>query len=236
MMKRKYKKYGLRYKKRGMQKIKTYRYPKRNILGDRSIIKLFITKGETRTIPINASFISQALQFNNLVDINTQFGSAPGLVALFSSFGRYRVNGIKLKLTAWPDQNSLNTPVVLFTNAAGETGELSANPTVGVLPELRWSKYRVCTNAGTGAKPTTLTSYYSTRKVWGPDATVKNDADFTGEINYSGNPVNWTAPALGPYLQYGLFTMGGTNPTTAINTTLKIEATVYVQLWQRRYT
>lgn len=235
MMKRKFKKYGLKYNKksRGMQRIKTYRYPRRNIFGDRSLIKPFIVTGQTVTIPTTASFVSSNLQYNNWPAIASAFGQSPGLTAIGQRFDRYRIRGIKLKITAWPDQNALNTPVVLFTNAAQDTTQLEGAPTVSRLPELRWSKYRVCSNAGTGGKPTVLTSYYSVNKVWGPDSTVKNDLDFTGETNFSSLISSWTTPAAGPFLQYGLFTMGGTNPTTAINVTLKIEATVYCTFWGR---
>lgn len=233
-MKKKYKKYGLRYKKRGMQRIKTYRYPKRNIFGDRSIIKGYIVTGQTITVPTNASFVTQNLQFNSWPAIATAFGNAPNVGTLGARFNNYRISGIKTRITVWPDQNSLNTPVCVFTNAANESGNLVANPTVAQLPEVRWAKYRVCSNAGTGAKPTVLSSYYDVKKVWGPDSVVRNDIDFTGETNFQTTPSTWTAPTLGPFLQYGLFTMGGTNPTTAINATLKIETTVYGTFWGKQ--
>lgn len=236
MMKRKFKKYGLKYNKksRGMQRIKTYRYPRRNIFGDRSIIKGFIVTGQTVTIPTTASFVTQNLQYNSWPAIVNAFGNGPNIGIAGSRFERYRIRGIKLRITAWPDQNALNTPVCIFTNAAGESGNLLTFPDVGRLPEVRWSKYRTCSNAGTGGKPTVLNSYYSVNKVWGPDQTVKNDLDFTGETNFSTTVSSWTAPPSGPFVQYGLFTMGGVNPTTAINVTLKVEATVYCTFWQKQ--
>lgn len=217
-----------------MQRIKTYKYPRRNIFGDRSLIKGFIVTGQTVTIPTVSSFVTQNLQYNSWPAIATAFGNGPNIGTLGARFDRYRIRGIKLRITAWPDQNSLNTPVVLFTNAANESGNLVANPTVAQLPEVRWAKYRTCSNAGTGAKPTVLTSYYSVNKVWGPDQTVKNDLGFTGETNFGNVPSSWVAPAVGPFLQYGLFTMGGVNPTAAINVTLKIETTVYCTFWAKQ--
>lgn len=182
--------------------------------------------------------------------ISAVFGDTPNLSTLASLYLFYRIRGIKLKITAWPTAG--REPLLLFTNAASTTEDVGTVdpagpnpsfplPAINILPEQRWSRYAVVRAADAGAKPTSLKVYYSVNKVYGPDAIVKNDSSFTGEMTTaapywsdgaSGDPNSFVRRLA--WLQWGLFTMNGTAPTETHSVTLKVEATVYTQFWGKR--
>lgn len=235
-----------------MQRIKTYKYPRRNIGGDRANVKLFATIGGTLTIPTGQYFVSSNIPFGianaagalGNLSWMSRLTAISGLSLLAQTYQRYRIRGVKVRFTFYPHYES-NTVAVAFVNAAGsalaaldaDTGPTPAFPSVGIAntPELRWSKYRVLSNANAGAKPTRLSVYYSVNKVQGPDAIVKNDEDFTGTLTTA--PPYFSAierPVHTPWMQFGLFTMSGGTAAGNIPVTYKMEVTLYTTMWQKR--
>lgn len=227
---------GRRVSFRGMQKVKTVRWPMRNPMGDRMFYKPLTVYGGVLTVPTSASYISQNLAFNDMAAINTLWGDCPGMGLIGTAYAQYRIRGIALRITVWPDPAQAAVPVCVYTNAAQDSTDLINTPSVSRVTEQRWCRYKVCNAAGTGARPTSLSVYYSVNKVWGPDNVVKNDLAFTGETGGSSTVSTWTPPANTPILQYGLFTMSGLNPTTAIACTVKIESKLYFEGFSRSYT
>lgn len=217
-----------------MQRIKTIKWPIKNPMGDRLFYKPLTVYGGVLVIPTTDSFVSQNLNFNDPVAIAALWGNSPGVDLAGNNFGKFRVRGISLKITVWPDATSAGTPICVYTNAAGDAGALVPTPTVSRVTEQRWSKYRVCRSAATGATPTVLKVYYSVNKILGPDNIIKNDADYVGDTNFT-NIGGWTPPAVSPVLQYGLFTMSGLNPTAPINATVKIESKYYLEFFEKFY-
>lgn len=262
--KKTFKKRPSRSKRNGMQKIRKYTYSARNIGGDRAYAKLRYVSAQTMVLD-NASAAIQTLRFNTGAvsaavsptlaarSIFGVLGDTPNLSNLADQFLNYRIRGIKLKITAWPVTDVATVPVYIFTNAQSNNApfndELSAigptpafaTPSITVLPEQRWCRYRIVTNPGAGAKPTTLTAYYSVNKVYGPDKVVKNDTSFTGLMKTTSPYWQDTAigsgnnewPVLSPWLEYGIFSMTGQNIEN-LSVALKIEATVYAQFFGRR--
>lgn len=249
---------GYKKKPRGMQKIKKVRWPARNIGGDRAYCKLRYVIGSDFTIAPTESYESVNVVYNIGADstnpvvsgtIHDIFGDTPNLSTMGALYTNYRIRGIKLKLTYWQQSGS---PVVLYTNAVtSQTGASTAPspnfvvPNISVLPEQRWARYRVCGATAAGAKPTTLKAYYSVNKVYGPDAVVKNDADFIGKMS-PAYPYWGTLETLpGPdrpfplrttWLQYGIFTLNGqplANDDSVLGV-LKVEATVYCEFFGKR--
>ena len=221
-----------RKKSRGIQRIKTYRYRARNIGGDNAFAKLRYAIGTTLTIPTTASFFGTTdYQITSGNDLYNLLGSTPGLSTLATQFTKYRIYGIKLKFTAWPSDPAV--PVVMYTNAGSTPADLITNPNSSNLPEQRWARYKVCSPTTAGARPSTMTVYYSTKKIVGPDVSVKTDLDYTGTLS-SGAPY-WSVPApKGPFFEYGAYTMSGLNPTVAVHIIFKIEATIYAKFWGKK--
>lgn len=216
-----------------MQRIKTTKWPSRNPYGDRLFYKPRFVFGTTLTIPTGAPYIQTLFSFNDMAAIGGLAGSAPGLSDLATAFTRYRVRGCKIKFTYWPDPLQNGVPVVGYFNAAQSVGQILVTPNVSLLPEQRWAKYRVLNQPGTGAKPTSLSVYYSANKVYGPDAVVKNDVSFTGGVG-TGLPTTWSSPATAVPCAFGLCTMSGLNPTAAVSVVCKVEITPYLELFSKR--
>lgn len=243
-----------------MQRIKTVRYQARNIGGDRCFTKLryvigkrfvpdAISEYHVEMFPFNVG--AQATGVTNVHSIHSLFGSTPNLSTLAQFYTRYRIRGIKLTLTAYYVPTPASPPICIFTTAQTSSGHTSAEdpsppfatPDIVTTPEQRWTRYKVVANTGNGARPTTLSSYYSVNKVYGPDAVVKNDADFIGTLNtaapYWSDTTNTSSttfrPARGPWLMYGIFSMdsAGQIPSDT-NLTLKVEATVYAEMFSKR--
>lgn len=246
-----------------MQRIKKVRWPRRNIGGDRAYAKLYYVRGIKTTIQPGSESIFNNVAFNlgawftpsdpiNACTISENFGQTPNLSTLAQFYQRYRIRGIKLKITTYPIYDGTD-PIVCFTNAQAnnvdyngpQTGPSPAFPTVDIAttPELRWAKTRVCGNASAGAKPAVLTAYYSVNKVQGPDAVVKNDLEYTGAMQTA--PPYWgqigttsdAHPTRGPWLQYGWTTLSGEavpENQPPITIVAKVEATVYTQFFQKR--
>lgn len=245
-----------RKRARGMQKIKKVRWPARNIGGDRAYCKLRYVVGSDFPIQAETFFTARTLRMNTGAietalgpgerTVNYLFGDTPNLSTLGALYLNYRIRGVKLKLTYWQQDGS---PVVLFTNAQSDQNEFYADepappfvsPNISVLPEQRWARSRVCGATAAGARPTTLTSYYSVNKVYGPDAVVKNDRDFIGEMTvatpyWSTNATTGGVPVRSPWLQYGIFTLNGAPipEGDSVNGVLKVEATVYCEFFGKR--
>lgn len=250
---------------RGMQRIRKVKWGRRNIGGDRSYAKLFYVDAKTLSIQDGtfATYQNQAINVGSFLggggstdetSLAAVMGRTPNLSTLAALYMNYRIRGIKIKLTFWQQQGA---PVVLYTNAAPTTAEFDvdlkqpapdfATPSISILPEQRWSKYRVCGATSNGAKPTSLSAYYSVNKVFGPDAVVKNDRDFTGEMQLASpyftptsSASSMTAyrngPKWGPWMQYGIFNMSGDIATEGDGAVgvLKIEQTVYTEFFGKR--
>lgn len=261
--KRKSRKYG--NKKSGMQRIKTVRYRAKNIGGDRAFCKLryvvgnqfglstTVTNSQNLAMNIGAAPDGGAPGASLLqpCTINGVFGNTPNLSTMAMLYLKYRIRGIKLKLTYWQTGNA--APLMLYTNAQSSNNVLGLTsdapspafitPTITNIGEQRWSRYRVCNGlTAAGGKPTTLQAYYSVNKVFGPDAVVKNDEDFTGEMQlatpYWSNTIpsgaNQNTPIRTPWLQFGITSLDGL-PTSATGV-LKVEATVYAEFFGKRPT
>lgn len=250
-----------------MQRIRTVSWARRNIGGDRARAKLYYVTGTTWTIPNGSNNFDIRLPFNlgarpsdyaNPVNsINSVFGDAPGLSLLAQQYNFYRIRGIKVTATAYYIPTATSPPLVLYFNAATSsfnTDNAGPNPnfpasSISVLPEQRWAKHRIISNQGNGAAPTSLSVYYSVNKVFGPDAIVKNDADFTGEFQGSypwwstssqyiaspaGRPISGSAPMYGPYMQMGVFTMNNVNVAGDTNVSVRLKATVYTECFGKK--
>lgn len=245
-----------------MQRIKKVKWPVKNIGGDRAYCKLRYVIGQDFGIAQGNAFNSQNLKYNtgvwpsSVVPANTSiasvFGQTPNLSTMGALYTRYRIRGIKLKLTYWQQSGP---PIVLYTNAQSDQASLHPpfntsaptaplpnfiTPNISILPEQRWARYRVCSQTQNGGKPTVLKSYYSVNKVFGPDQVTKNDADFVGGMKPTTpywddiNDFNTATPKLGPWCQFGIFTMNGTNAATAVTGVMKVEATVYTEFFGKR--
>lgn len=242
-----------RTRSRGMQRIKTVRWPARNIGGDRAFCKLVYTQAQDFGIPVGTNNNTQNLAFNvgassgALPTITSILGQTPGLQVLAATYLHYRIKGIGFNLTYW--QTSA-TPLLIFTNAASSsaniapttTGPQPAFPTITVnnTPEQRWAKTRVTSATSQGGRATTLKSYYSVNKVMGPDSVVRNDEDYTGQMSFvtpyfSADTAAGSQPIRGPFCQFGITTLSGApvagDPTTGV---LKIGATVYCEFFGKR--
>lgn len=238
-----------------MQRIKTSRWPVRNIGGDRSFCKLKYVTSESITIE-GDTYIGDNLAFNTGADSPVNafaahtifgiFGNTPNLSTMAALYERYRIRGIKLKTTFW--QTGGNTPVFLYMNAqsdqdptaASSTGPTPAFPPPSIVdtPEQRWAKTRICQNTVAGGRATSLSSYYSVNKVFGPDRVVKNDMQFTGTMA-PASPFWDTAgtqfkPTYSPWVQFGVATLSGSVPPTPVTGVLKIEALVYAEFFGKR--
>lgn len=214
-----------------MQKIKTTRWPARNPNGDRLFTKFMFSAGQTFQIATGAQFVSMNVSFGGMQSIGLNFGATPGATQAGTAFRRYRIRGVKITLTAWP---STATPLVLYTNAGASVAHMLATPTISALPEQRWSRFRVCNLPSAGAKPTTLSSYYSVEKVWGVDEGTRVDHDFVGST-FNGSPSLWVDPAKSPVFQYGVFTMAGTPVLANTDVVLKASVLVYIELFSKTF-
>lgn len=241
-----------------MQRIKTVRYPVKNIGGDRAYCKLRYVVGQPFGIATGQLTNSQNQVLNvgaataeptlHACTLNGIMGSTPNLSTMGALYLNYRIRGIKYKLTYW---QTAGDPVLLFTNAAGNTADIQGTstgptpafitPTIATVSEQRWAKTRVCSQTQNGGKPTRLTAYYSVNRVQGPDVVVKNDEDYTGSMNpatpYWAVNISTTGnirPVRSPWAQFGITTLSGQTVTTAVTGVLKVEETVYVEFFGKR--
>ena len=77
-------------------------------------------------------------------------GDTPNLSTMGQLYLHYRIRGIKLRLTYWQTGGA---PVILFSNATADTADVETTstaptpdfpiPSITILPEQRWGKYRV---------------------------------------------------------------------------------------------
>jgi len=219
-----------------MQRIKTVRYPMRNIGGDRCMQKLLYIQPLTLTIPNGQSaVVSAPIQFNGGVSLGVLLGSTPGLAALAQQFLFYKISGIKLSVQCWPQTSAF--PLLLFIEAAANGSTFIPTPIMATVCEQRWCVYKVLNNPLAGARPTTVKAYYSVNKVHGPDATVKGDLDFTGALQTTAPYWN-SNPNEGPSLRIGACTMNGGPIGNLVdgNIYTKISAVLYVKFFGRRPT
>lgn len=239
-----------------MQRIRTVRYPRRNIGGDRAYAKLFYTRGFRLSVGGNTNYsVFQNLAYNvgasvpgsalHAVSLTGILGVPPGLAMMAANFMYYRVRGIKLKFTIWPD-TSYARPACFFVNAG--TSSRANDPANGTpypnfpdalqdaLGEQRWAKWSVIRVPNAGARPTTVSVYYSVNRVYGPDAVARNDMEFTGAM--SPSPPFFSAsgyPTRSPWLQFGVMPMvNGDFLQENVAYALQIQATVYTQFFGRR--
>lgn len=236
-----------------MQKIRTTRWPVRNIGGDRSRCKLRYVIGTQFDIAAGAASKTQNLAMNigtkgngsdpiSSLGIEGVLGQTPNLQTMAALYTQYRIRGIKLRLTYW---QQTGVPVFLFTNAQTDIDTIAnadtgptpdfVSPQISTLPEQRWAKYRVCQMTATGGRATSLSAYYSVNKVYGPDNIVRNDLDFIGAMRID-TPYwsNSGSPNRGAWCQWGIANLSGANG--ASTGVLKVEATVYCEFFGKRVT
>ncbi|AUM62014.1 capsid [uncultured virus] len=258
-MPRRYRKRKRSFRKRrarGMQRIRTYRYKSRNIGGDRARAKLFFSSTANESIAAGARSQVEvwcpnigATPQSLFPGIALTFGNCPGLSTLANQFLRYRIRGIKVKYTIYPikTDSATHEPVFFYVNAqsAGtsiqesDQGPVPPFPAATIFntPEQRWAKYAPVKFPMAGASPTRLTVYYSVNKVFGPDAVVKNDESFTGQLRttfpYWDNAAG-THPVHGIWIQHGVCTISN-NPTTVEQKYVYVmQATLYTEFFGRR--
>lgn len=240
-----------------MQRIKSVRWPARNIGGDRAYCKLRYVKGAEFPITLGQSYTAQnqamaigasaagALSSCTLTGV---MGQTPNLSTMGALYTKYRIRGIKLRLSYWQTGGA---PVFLFAQAAPDQGIVGGGdtapnpdfifPGITTLPEQRWGKYRVCQATAAGGRATSLSVYYSVNKVQGPDAIVKNDTEYTGDMQvaspyFSTGTGDTNRPAKSPWMQFGIGTLS-TNPVTTetvVTGVLKVDQTVYCEFFGKR--
>lgn len=189
--------------------------------------------GATQTLLTGSSQgVSGALQLNSLASISTNFGSNAGLALAATSFLRYRVSGIKVKVTWFPNTATglANEPIVGFIEATADSSSFST-PAITTTPEQRFMKYRILNGPASG-RPTTVTYYLSSKLIGGADRIVTTDKDYTGTTN-TVLPL-FNDPVSGARWRWGIFTMNG--GTVVLNQTypFKIEITAYCKFWSKR--
>lgn len=240
-----------------MQRIKSVRWPARNIGGDRAYCKLRYVKGADFNIQPGQYFLAQnqaiaigasaagALSSCTLAGV---MGDTPNLSTMAALYTKYRIRGIKLRLTYWQTGGA---PTFLFAQAAPDQGVIGGSdtapnpdfivPTINRVPEQRWAKYRVCQATAAGGRATNLSVYYSVNRVQGPDAIVKNDLEYTGDMQpgtpyFSTGIADTQRPVRSPWLQFGIGTLAGTVPGNTNEPTgvLKVEQTVYCEFFGKR--
>ena len=187
-----------------MQRIKSVRWPARNIGGDRAYCKLRYVKGADFHVAVGQYFNAQnqamaigasaagALSSCTLAGV---MGDTPNLSTMAALYTKYRIRGIKLRLTYWQTGGA---PAFLYAQATPDQGAVDGThtapnpdfilPSINQLPEQRWAKYRVCQATAAGGRATNLSVYYSVNRVQGPDAIVKNALEYTGDMQ-PGSPI-----------------------------------------------
>lgn len=241
-----------------MQRIRSTRWPVKNIGGDRAYCKLRYVKGANFGIAQGDFWngqnqvmgIATAPSGSNLfpTTLHAIMGDTPNLSTMGQLYQFYRIRGVKLRLTYWQISGA---PCFLFAQAVPDQGQVSGsdsapnpdfiNPSIVTLPEQRWGKYRVCQATAAGGRASSLSVYYSVNKVQGPDTVVRNDADYIGQMSpttpyWDQGTAAFARPTRSPWMQWGLSTLSG-NPTTAQDVTtgvLKVEQTVYCEFFGKR--
>lgn len=204
-----------------------------NFFGDKMFYKLKAVIGGQTTIAAGQTFTRAGpFQLNDGVQFFNRFGPAPGQQIASQNFQQYKLRGLKLKTTYWPLAPNVQ-PICAWTMAAQQTTALGAlTPDINTVPEQRWSKYRVLSFPGQGCRPTTMTSYYSVGKVWGPDRTELNSVNFTSSTSLVSPWYN--TPVAGPFYDEGIFIMNGFPAAVPAVVAYKTEATGYFQYWAKR--
>lgn len=242
---------------RGMQRIKTTRWPVNNIGGDRAYCKLHYIGARTVGIATNVVSSVNNVAFTvgaadttggtnlNAASIFGQFGSTPNLSTMAALFLKYRIKGIKIKVSYIQTGGD---PCILVLNASSDDGILGPttsgpipgfpSPVINIIGEQRWGKYRMV-NTSPAGRPSTISAYYSANKVFGPDNVVRNDEDFTGDTSpsapyFSQGTGTTSHPIQGPWLQWGISTLTGNNPGTAVTGVLKYDVVVYTEFYGKR--
>ena len=175
-------------------------------------------------------------------------GQTPNLSTMGALYTKYRIRGIKLRLSYWQTGGA---PVFLFAQATSDQGIVGGGdttpnpdfilPSITQLPEQRWGKYRVCQATAAGGRATSLSVYYSVNKVQGPDAIVKNDLEYTGDMQvaspyFSTGSGDTERPVRSPWLQFGIGCLAPA-PVTVDNMVtgvLKVDQTVYCEFFGKR--
>lgn len=240
-----------------MQRIKSVRWPARNIGGDRAYCKLRYVKGADFHIVTGQYYTAQnqamaigaspagALSSCTLAGV---MGDTPNLSTMAALYTKYRIRGIKLRLSYWQTGGA---PVFLFAQATPDQGVVGGGdtapnpdfilPSINQLPEQRWAKYRVCQATAAGGRATSLSVYYSVNKVQGPDAIVKNDLDYTGDMQvttpyFSTGSGDTNRPQRSPWLQFGIGCLAAAPVTidNVVTGVLKVDQTVYCEFFGKR--
>lgn len=177
------------------------------------------------------------------------FGSTPGLNFMGQMYTNYRIRAIKVRQTAFNVSSGPYEPLQLYINAQADgtkdhPGKGGPVPPF-VLPgqaqtgEQRWAKTAIIRNAQAGARPTTVSAYYSVNKVQGPDIMIKNDKDYTGQMQtatpfWDTSSIDGTAPRFSPWIQMGIYTLSGAPPDTEQKVTVSNRVTLYVEFFGKR--
>lgn len=219
-----------------MQRMKTIRWPSRNPMGDSLYYKAIATFGQTVNIASGSSHadIIPVSQTNNMPVLAAIFGDAPGLRQLGSSFDRYRISGLTVKHTVWPQGLAGDLPVYLYTNAGAHADDVPV-PSINTTPELRWAKTRLVKIPSAGGNPTSISTYYNVRKTEGPDAIVKNDLAYTARTAI-GALSGWAGALEGPRFRTGLFTMTGGNAGQIQVHYVKTTFILHLKMFERKIT
>lgn len=223
----------------GIQKIVSKRYRvTNNPFGDKVQYKFKFSLGGTLTAPGGTSFFQAqtSLRAMDLAHAQTVFTSCPGFLDYGRLFSRYRVTGIKVRFTpVWNDVAAGGTGIVPCAYMEAHGPNDVPNPSISVMPERRWGRWKPLNNWENGGGTKGISMYYSIPKVVGPDRIVINDAAYTGTITTAEPPVYVTPTNGGDMsVRMGIMSAGGDNIPAGTYGSYILTATYYTTLWTRK--
>ncbi len=159
---------------------------------------------------------------NDLADIATKFGTAPGFQFYPLIFQNYRVTGVKINLTPITD----NALLLGYTYA----GTAMTTTNTNTLTENRWATWKPLGNVNTGGPTKRISRYFSVVAVGGGDRTIANDDTWTGDTNTTAPYYTQPAETISAYF--------GVSPIVQLQNAAQVPyiatLTVYVTYWNRR--
>lgn len=201
-------------------------------MGDILYTKIKTTSAGTMTILSGqVSIVGATLQLNDQGAIRTTFGASAQEAAITEWFLRYRLHGLKVKITYWPTGAAPN-PIMGFIMAAADN--VFPAPSATSTPEQRFASYKVLRRADSGAMPTTISRYLRVDLIGGADRSVSYDQSQTGIIQDATPPFFGTPVGPSPFWQHGLYTMTGAAVSANFTVDYKIELTSYLKCFKKR--
>jgi len=203
-------------------------------MGDRLFYKPILSNSLSVSTVVGGKTVTGfTIQMNSIPDIIAGFSTFPGGGILGPSYNEYRIRGIAVTATAWPESTLSDNPTYMYFDASSDN-LFPSSMDVSVVPEMRWTRYRLLREPSAGAKPSSLKVYYSVNKTFGPDRMVKNSANFTAKTNGNASFSAWDVPAMGPYIRFGIFSMDNTGWTVAGKIRFLLKFKIYMEMFGKR--